>query len=95
MNTHCPSRRRSGAVSSSHLEPICRRLPRVARARRLALGRTLQQVADRGGLSLQAVDFVERGLRVPRFDTLARLSRGLDWSALELVRAAHRCRARC
>ena len=53
-------------------------LPRLAREYRRARGLTQEQLAERAGLSTRGIQDLERGLSVPRRDTLDRLIRALE-----------------
>lgn len=54
------------------------RLGQVAKRRRLALGRTIAQVAEAAGITPKTVGKIEAGSRVREL-TLWRLNAGLDW----------------
>jgi transcriptional regulator with XRE-family HTH domain len=55
------------------------------RARRVALGRTLAEVAEQSGLSLPYVSNLERGRGNPTLDALQALARALDVPLASLV----------
>ena len=55
------------------------------RARRVALGRTLADVAEQSGLSLPYVSNLERGRGNPTLDALQALARALDLPLASLV----------
>jgi transcriptional regulator with XRE-family HTH domain len=62
-------------------EPLAMRL-RVLRAER---GWTVEEAADRAGLTRDSLSRLERGLRHPRATTLARLARVYDVSTEDLL----------
>lgn len=48
------------------------------RACRISHGYSLREVAEKAGLSTEAVSAVERGVRYPSLDTLERLAKALN-----------------
>lgn len=48
-------------------------------------GLTLQQVAEKVGLSYQAVALYEQGLRKPKIDTIKKLAEVLDVDVKEIL----------
>ena len=56
------------------------------RKRRENLGVSMNRLAEKSGLSLSMISFVERGLRKPTLDTLLRIASALDlvlWRAIK------------
>jgi transcriptional regulator with XRE-family HTH domain len=64
-------------------------LGRLARARRLALGLTPEDVAERCGLEWTCVLELERGVADPELDVFLLWARGLDLDPVELMRQAN------
>jgi transcriptional regulator with XRE-family HTH domain len=58
------------------------------RDRREALNKSLRATAVEAGIDASALSRIERGLRVPRADTLRRLCRVLDLTEAEYAIAA-------
>lgn len=63
----------------------------VARRRRLA-GLSQEQLGDRAEMARSEVAAIERGLRLPRLDTILKMSAGLEASACELLTGPPRWR---
>jgi transcriptional regulator with XRE-family HTH domain len=60
-------------------------LGREVRRRRRALGLTLEQLAERSGLTPNYIGTVEHGQRDPSLSTVMALAKGLEVSASELL----------
>ena len=67
---------------------FCKALAGVVRAIRKEKGLSQYEVANRAGITSQYVGYVERQLRCPTVDTLARLAIALDTTATDLVSRA-------
>jgi transcriptional regulator with XRE-family HTH domain len=67
-------------------EALARRLGTRLRGRRLALGRTLADVAGEAGLSVSYLSAVEKGANMPSLPVLARLVHALRLTLHELLR---------
>lgn len=66
-----------------NLAPV--RFGKEIRRRRVALGLTLEQLAERSGLTPNYIGTVENGRRDPSLSTIGALARGLGISAGELL----------
>lgn len=62
----------------------------MLRARREALGLSMNVVAQRSGLSQQMVSYVERGMRNPTLETLLRICDVLDTPLEDVIRRARK-----
>ena len=51
-------------------------------------GMSMTRLAEKSGLSLSMISFVERSLRKPTLDTLLRIAEALDVDLWKLLRAA-------
>jgi transcriptional regulator with XRE-family HTH domain len=58
------------------------------RTHRLDQGVSMNALAERSGLSLTMISFVERGIRKPTLDTLLRISEALGVSLGKLIHQA-------
>ena len=58
----------------------------IVRALRERRGLTQEQLAERAGLSLTYIGYVERGDNVPTLITILQIARGLEVRAAELLR---------
>lgn len=70
--------------------PGARELAARLRARRLELGLTQEQVAERTGFSQRHVSSFEVGTRIPTLPTLSRLARALETTEAELLQGLDR-----
>ena len=73
----------SGPGPRRHLAPLA--FGREVRRRRGALGLTLEQLAERSGLTPNYIGTVENGLRDPSLSTVLALAKGLGISPGELL----------
>jgi transcriptional regulator with XRE-family HTH domain len=67
------------------LDPLARRLGASIRARRRALGLTMQEVAKASGISQPFLSQIERGLARPSMRSLDRIAQTLGSSAMSLL----------
>ena len=70
------------------LEPVCLAVARAIRYRRLAMGWSPNELADRTALSRQMISFIENHQRVPTIDVIARICRAFGVSVARLVAEA-------
>lgn len=63
------------SMGPQSLKEVVQRQIRLLRAER---GLTQEQLCERSGISLDAVNRIERGTRVPTIETLERLAKGLN-----------------
>lgn len=75
-------------------EALARRLGSRLRERRLALGRTLADVAGEAALSVSYLSAVEKGANMPSLPVLARLVHALRLTLHELLRESDRLQVR-
>jgi transcriptional regulator with XRE-family HTH domain len=73
----CPQRER---ISSSLIAAL--------RERREKLGMSMNMLAQKSGLSLTMISFVEREMRKPTLDTLLRIAEALDVDLGSLIQRA-------
>jgi transcriptional regulator with XRE-family HTH domain len=71
-------------------QEICRAVARALKAERLKQGLSLNVLATRAGLSYQIISYIERDMRIPKLDTLARLALALGIKLSDLLRRAER-----
>lgn len=57
---------------------------------REAKGLSMNQVAERAGLSQQMVSYVERGMRNPTLETLLRMTDALDADLARVIQQARK-----
>ena len=65
----------------------------LLRNRREKIGMSMTLLAEKSGLSLSMISFVERGLRMPTLETLLRIAEALDvdlWKPLRTATEASR-----
>jgi transcriptional regulator with XRE-family HTH domain len=77
------------ANKKSH-EAVNERVAALLRSRRIALGLSMNVVAQRSGLSQQMVSYVERGMRNPTLETLLRICDVLDTPLENVIRRARK-----
>lgn len=58
--------------------------------RRLARGLSMNELATRTGLAISFIGYLERGIRRPSVESLAKISWALDCSAAEILEAVER-----
>jgi transcriptional regulator with XRE-family HTH domain len=68
----------------------CSRVAQQLRQIREKHGLSMNQVAERAGLSQQMVSYVERGMRNPTLETLLRLTDALDVDLADVIRQARK-----
>jgi transcriptional regulator with XRE-family HTH domain len=71
-------------------DAICSEVARLLKEERESQGVSLNSLAERAGLSRQAVAFVEQELRSPSLDTLMRLTIGLEIKLEDIISRARR-----
>jgi len=76
----------SGVSKSTTREPIQSSVIVALRKRREKLGMSMNVLAQKSGLSLTMISFLERELRKPTLDTLLRIAEALEvdlWKVLK------------
>jgi len=71
-------------------EAICSQVARLLKEERRKRHLSLSALAERAGLSRQAVTFVEQELRSPSLDTLLRITLALEVDLGKIIARAHR-----
>lgn len=69
---------------------ICSQVAKLLKEERLRQKLSMNQVAIRSGLAYQMISYVEREMRIPRLDTLLRISNALNLSLGELIGKAEK-----
>ena len=67
---------------------ICSNVARILREERQKRGLSMAKVAERAGLSYQAISYIERELRIPGLDVLLRITDAIDLDIIDLLRRA-------
>jgi transcriptional regulator with XRE-family HTH domain len=75
-------------ASDKSQQAVCNRVARILRREREKRGLSMNQVAERAGLSQQMVSYVERGMRNPTLETLLRMAAALEIDFAEMIRQA-------
>lgn len=73
---------------TSAQEAIVQNMARILADRRRRKGLSMNEVAQRAGIGLTTVSYIERGLRSPSFDSLLRIAGVLDADLWRLVKEA-------
>jgi transcriptional regulator with XRE-family HTH domain len=68
------------------------RVRTIVRQSRATLGLTQEQLAERSGLSIGAVNRIESGSRLPSLETLEQIAQGLDTTLVDLLARASSAR---
>jgi transcriptional regulator with XRE-family HTH domain len=74
-------------TGSSHRD-TCARVAAILRSERENRRLSMNQVAERAGISQQMVSYVERGMRNPTLDTLLRMSSAIGIDLVDVIRRA-------
>lgn len=72
---------------------ICSNVARILREEREKRGLSMAKVAERAGLSYQAISYIERELRIPGLDVLVRVTDAIGLDIVDLFHRAARERA--
>lgn len=73
-----------------HEQRICTAVARILREERLKKKLSLNILAAKAGLSYQIISYMERELRTPKLDTLARITFALGIDLSEVIKRAER-----
>jgi transcriptional regulator with XRE-family HTH domain len=68
---------------------VCEVIRRLGEARKQK-GLSMNQIAERSGLSQSMVSLVERNMRNPTLDTLLRIGEALELDVGEIITSAHK-----
>jgi len=77
-------------ASDKSQEMVCSHVAQILRQERIDRGLSMNQVAERAGLSQQMVSYVEREMRNPTLETLLRMAAALEIDLAEVLRMAQR-----
>jgi transcriptional regulator with XRE-family HTH domain len=69
-------------------EKICGRVADILRQEREKRGLSMNQVAERAGLSQQMVSYVERQMRNPTLETVLRMAAAIEIEFIDVLRRA-------
>jgi transcriptional regulator with XRE-family HTH domain len=69
-------------------QAVCARVAQMLRRERERRGLSMNEVAERAGLSQQMVSYVERELRNPTLETLLRMAAAMDVDLSDVLRRA-------
>lgn len=67
---------------------ICSNVARILREEREKCGLSMAKVAERAGVSYQAISYIERELRIPGLDVLLRVTDAIGLDVVDLLRRA-------
>jgi transcriptional regulator with XRE-family HTH domain len=74
--------------SDKNRQAICSRVCKILREERIRRGFSMTALAQRTGLSQQAISYVEREMRSPSLDTLLRISTALGIALGDVINRA-------
>ena len=77
-------------ASDKSQQAVCSRVARILRSEREKRCLSMNQVAERAGLSQQMVSYVERGMRNPTLETLLRISAAIDINPAQVLARAQK-----
>jgi transcriptional regulator with XRE-family HTH domain len=77
-------------ASDKSQQAVCSEVARILRAERQKRGLSMNQVAERSGLSQQMVSYVEREMRNPTLETLLRMAEAMKVDLPTVIRRAQR-----
>jgi transcriptional regulator with XRE-family HTH domain len=69
-------------------QAVCSRVAKILRQEREKRGLSMNRVAQRAGVSQQAVSYIERGKRSPTLETLLRIAAAIDIDFVEVIQKA-------
>lgn len=75
-------------ASDKSQQAVCAKVAKILRSERERSGLSMNEVAQRAGLSQQMVSYVERGMRNPTLETLLRISTALNVHLDEVIKRA-------
>jgi len=77
-----------GVASNKSQAAVCARVAQVLRQEREKRGLSMNQVAERAGISQQMVSYVERQMRNPTLETLLRIAAAIEIDVIDVMRRA-------
>ncbi|BCU79594.1 helix-turn-helix transcriptional regulator [Luteolibacter sp. LG18] len=69
-------------------ESFIRAVCGVIRKRREEMGLSVYYVSQNSGVSQQAIGYIEKGMRRPSFESLVRISKGMNLKLSEIIAEA-------
>ena len=78
----------SCVASNKSQAVVCARVAEILRQERERRGLSMNQVAERAGLSQQMVSYVERQMRNPTLETLLRIAAAIEIDPVSVLRRA-------
>lgn len=75
--------------SDKKLQAICSRVCQLLGEVRIKRGLSMTSLAEKTGLSQQAISYMEREMRTPNLDTLLRIANSLEVALGDVVNQAH------
>jgi transcriptional regulator with XRE-family HTH domain len=69
---------------------VCSEVARILRSEREKRGLSMNQVAERAGLSQQMISYVEREMRNPTLETLLRIAAAIQIDLPAVIRRAQK-----
>jgi transcriptional regulator with XRE-family HTH domain len=76
--------------SDKNRQAIYSRVCKTLREERVKRGFSMTLLAEKTGLSQQAISYVEREMRIPSLDTLLRISHALGIALGDVINKAHK-----
>jgi transcriptional regulator with XRE-family HTH domain len=80
--------------TDKQLTAISTQVCRILREQREKQGLSMTALAERAGLTQQAVSYIERGMRTPNLDTLLRIADALGLEPDQLIKKGKRAATR-
>jgi transcriptional regulator with XRE-family HTH domain len=78
----------SGMAAKNSQERICFCVAEILRHEREKRGLSMNQVAERAGLSQQMVSYVERQMRNPTLETVLRIAAAIEIDFIDVLKQA-------
>ena len=76
--------------SDEHRQAVCSRVCQLLGKTRAKRGYSMTTLAEKTGLSQQAISYMEREMRTPNLDTLLRIANSLEISLGNIINRADR-----
>jgi len=77
-------------ASDKSQQAVCTRIAQILRNEREKRSLSMNQVAERAGLSQQMVSYVERGMRNPTIETLLRMAAAIEVDLARVIERAQK-----
>lgn len=75
-------------ASDKSQQAVCTRVAQILRQEREKRGISMNQAAERAGLSQQMVSYVERQMRNPTLETVLRMAAAIEVDLIDVLRLA-------